>query len=564
MSYHLTILVRSKLIFDRITKLYPFSLKCKNPMPIQWNFLKTLLQKNQNTEFGEKYGFSRIQTIADFQARVPIHAWNDMAPYIGDVIKGIKTVLFPTEEQIIMFAKTSGTTGEPKFIPVTETSYLHYKKYWDHSWASKDNAPWCPDGKILYFPGDPEEGYIGTIPFGAITAKAYAQQNKLLRILYPYPYQVCRIKNYELRYYTIMRLALENRVTVIAIANPSTILKLFNTAKTNAEKIIQDIREGKLRDENEMPKEFVFAVKKKLKPNPKRARELVKILSETRNFLPRDYWNNPISVYCFASGPLKLYLNQLKNYHERLYLYDFGLLASEGRFSFSLGTINKYPGCCLTIESNFFEFIPEEQIEEPNPQALTLDQVEKGKRYFIIVTNYSGLYRYNISDVVEVTGFLEKVPLITFCHKGKHFSNITGEKLSEFQVTESVRRAEEKFGYHCGDFVVCLHWNEETPSYSLLKEPNSRDNPAILKNFIDSVEGELAILNVEYLSKRQSLRLGPLTLKIVQKDSLKDYIANKQRLTSNLSQYKQVYLINDPEFEKQFPIKNEISSSMRF
>lgn len=565
MSYFLTSLFRTKAFVDRQTRMRLFRMKCRNPMETQWAYLHRLLQKHQETGFGKKYDFRSIRNIQDFQERIPIHSWEHVSPYVDEVKKGDTKVLFPPSEKIIMFAQTSGTTGQPKLIPITTTAYQLYRKYWDHTWAQVAlEYPWTPDGKALYFPGDPKEGFVGDIPFGAITAKAYTQQGFLKRTLYPYPISISRIKDYDLRYYTAMRIAVEKQVAAIPIANPSSVITLFRTGHERAHEIIEDIEIGRLRDAEKMPEDFRTHMLKYLRPNPKRAAELRRILEKTGDFLPRDYWKNPVSVICFASGPLRLYLNQLNNFLGDYYLFDFGLLASEGRFTFPIASLKRQPGCCLTLESNFFEFIPEDEIDNLNPKVLTTDQCELGKRYYIIITNYSGLYRYNISDVVEVTGFYEKVPLITFSHKGKHFSNITGEKLTEYQVTESVRIAGEKVGYPLEDFVVCLHWDDRMPSYSLLKASNGKDKLGLLQEFIGTVDQELMTLNVEYRSKRESRRLGPLTLKIVADDAYQKYVEERKKSASHLAQFKHTFLVSDPEFEGQFKFSTEIASAADF
>jgi hypothetical protein len=462
-----------------------------------------------------------------------------------------------------MYAATSGTTGEPKLVPVTETSYKHYGKYWDHTWSNVAiESPRAAFGRALYFPGDPEEGYVGDIPFGAITAKAYEQQNVVTRALYPYPHQIAKIKNYAVRYYTMMRIAVEQQVTMIPIANPSTIITLMKTARERAKDIIDDIRTGHLRYQDQIPTELGNALLKQISPNSHRADELQKILDQTNDFLPRDYWNKEkVSIICFASGPMNLYLNQLPLYFDDPTIFDFGLLASEGRFSFPLASTRSQKGSCLTLETSFFEFIPEDQIEKSNPDILTLDQVELGKRYFIIFSNFAGLYRYNISDVVKITGFHEKVPLIYFCNKGKHFSNITGEKLSEIQITESVKKAGDRAGYHIEDFVVCLHWDEEKPGYTLLKSQHRKDDYQLLSELVNLVEEELMNMNTEYKSKRESLRLAPLTLRLVNGNGYKDYENKRQASAHNLSQYKHIFLIGDPEFEKQFDCQEGIIST---
>lgn len=554
---------RAKFRWDRLTKLTAYRHQCRNPLAVQTEFLQQLLRRHQETEFGKRYDFKSIRSVADFQARVPVHTWDKTAPYVKKVEQGDRTVLFPPEEKVLMFAATSGTTGEPKYIPVTETSYRLYGLYWDHFWGSASRyVPECADHKALYFPGDPEEGHFGTIPYGAITSKAYAQQNFLLRAMYPYPYQVCRVKDYPVRYYTIMRMALETKIGVIPIPNPSTILTLFKIARERSDEMIDDVRQGRLRYPNQMPAEVRTLLQRQVRPNPERAAQLERIRQETRDFLPRDYWPGKIAICCFASGPLRLYLRQFSHYLDDYSVTDFGLLASEGRLSFGLGPISRYEGCCPTLESNFFEFIPEHQIERSHPDILTLDQLEKMKRYYIIFTNYSGLYRYNINDCIQVTGFYEKTPMFTFCHKGKHMSNIAGEKLTEYQVTESVHKAGEKIGYRLHDFVVCLHWDEQFPCYYLIKDGDRNDRPEKLQKFITTVDEELMKMNHEYRSKRKSLRLGPLILKSVTANGYRKYENNKQKQAHNLSQYKQTFLVGDPKFEHRFKFKTEIPSTL--
>jgi hypothetical protein len=553
-------LLRFKFFIDRHTLERSFRRKCQNPLKTQWAFLKELLYRNQDTAFGRKYRFAEIKNLQDFRDRVPIHLWEDLEPYMEEVQRGNLQVLFPSDEELLMFATTSGTTGKPKFIPYTRAAYEHYSA-WSLMWPHLlKESPRTFYGHVLTFPGDPEEGYFGKIPYGAISAKCYAQQNWLVRYLYPYPYTVSRIKDYALRYYTIMRIAVEKQVSFIPIANPSTILTLFKVARERREDIIEDIRAGRLRDADRMPAKFRDVMLKKLRPNPWRARELEEICKKTGDFLPCDYWKGLCTFLSWSGGPLRLYLEQLSGFVDfsQVKFFDLGLLASEGRFSFPISS--KQKGTCLNIVSNFFEFIPEDQADDPDADVLTADQLKQGNRYFILITNASGLYRYNIHDLIEVAGFYEQAPLIRFCNKGKHISNITGEKITEFQVTEGARRASEKVGYPIKDFTVCLHWDDHRPSYTFLKNSDPDDDERTLQTFINAFESELMEMNLEYRSKRESMRLGPVRLKVVH--GYEDYEKEKKLRTHNLSQYKHAFLVNDPAFEKQFPAEQEVISSI--
>ena len=82
--------------------------------------------------------------------------------------------------------------------------------------------------------------------------------------------------------------------------------------------------------------------------------------------------------------------------------------------------------------------MPEAEAESANPTVLGAHELEDGKSYFIVPTTQSGLYRYQISDLVRVRGFLGRTPLVEFLGKGHRFANLTGEKLSEYHVTKAM------------------------------------------------------------------------------------------------------------------------------
>ena len=130
------------------------------------------------------------------------------------------------------------------------------------------------------------------------------------------------------------------------------------------------------------------------------------------------------------------YLRQLPQYYGDPPVRDLGLLASEGRMTIPLedGT----PSGVLDIWSHYFEFIPEGEIDSPQPTVLGAHELAEGKSYYIVPTTAYGLYRYHISDLVRVTGFFGRTPLVEFLGKGHRFANLTGEKLSEYHVTQAM------------------------------------------------------------------------------------------------------------------------------
>ena len=77
------------------------------------------------------------------------------------------------------------------------------------------------------------------------------------------------------------------------------------------------------------------------------------------------------------------------------------------------------PAGVLNVTSHFFEFVPEEQRDDPDAEFLTADQLESNREYFIYFTTSAGLYRYDINDVVRVVDFYRNTPVIQFVRKGQ-------------------------------------------------------------------------------------------------------------------------------------------------
>jgi hypothetical protein len=128
-----------------------------------------------------------------------------------------------------------------------------------------------------------------------------------------------------------------------------------------------------------------------------------------------------------------------------------------------------------------------------------------GERYYILLTTPAGLYRYDISDVVEVTGRYHGLPLLEFVHKGPDMLNLMGEKVHSRQVALAVMRASEALGALVSKAQVIP--NVADGRYDLLLEtPRSTSLSALAR----AIDVELSNLNSEYQTKRDSGRLGAL------------------------------------------------------
>src|SRR4029077_12367009 len=128
----------------------------------------------------------------------------------------------------------------------------------------------------------------------------------------------------------------------------------------------------------------------------------------------------------------------------------------EGRGATPL--VNAGAGGVVSLTSHFFEFVPAEQRESADPQFLTCDELEANREYYVYFTTSGGLYRYDINDLVRVVDFYRNTPVIEFVRKGQGISSITGEKLTESQVTAALLEVVERHDFDLAHATARVEW----------------------------------------------------------------------------------------------------------
>jgi hypothetical protein len=199
-------------------------------------------------------------------------------------------------------------------------------------------------------------------------------------------------------------------------------------------------------------------------------------------------------------------------------------------------------------------------MDSPQPTVLAADEVREGHNYYILPTTAYGLYRYDIHDLVRVTGFHNRTPLLEFLSKGAHFSSVTGEKLSEYHVTQSMVRALRELDLMLTSYSLAPCWEDETPYYGLFVERGDLADAEAGRRLTERLDALLKECNIEYASKRDSLRLGALRLELLEAGAWREWDRERLKRTGgSLEQYKHPCLIADASFavgirQKQEPL----------
>jgi hypothetical protein len=528
----------------RLSDADRFEAATRQPVLSQQRKLLDIVRRNRDTEYGRKYGFASTGSVRDFQARVPPTSYDALSPYIERMLRGEPNLL--TAERPSMFATTSGTTGRTKYIPVTPSylkEYSHAVRV--HTQRLFADFPDLLEGQALVPSSSDVEGVTqaGT-PYGAISGYLTRTQPAFLKRYYVLPYELCTVKDVDAKYYLTLRYALQSDVRLIVTPNPSSLVLLADKMTAFAEELTFDIRHGSINPRFALDGPVQRLVSG-LRPDPRRAAELDFLVRQTGRLLPRQAWPNLRALSCWKGGTMPLYLRRLPELFGDCPIRDLGYMASEGRGGTPL--VNSGAAGVLSVTSHFFEFVAEDQRDDPNPDFLTCDQLEANRLYYIYFTTSAGLYRYDINDVVRVVDFYRETPVIQFVRKGQGISSITGEKLTESQVTAALLEALEREPLEVEHFTACVQLGNP-PAYTLYVEGAAEASPERLRRFAAAVDRALCANNVEYESKRVSQRLGPPILKRVAPGT---YQALRQ----------QRVLAGAPEAQVKIP---QLSPSLRF
>ncbi len=511
MNQHIVkVLLTLKMAAIRRFLWQPLIDKTYAPRQCQEALLLRILNNSKNTTFGKEHAFENIQSYEDYCRCVPACDYEALRSYIEN--QESENLPHLNREQPIMYAQTSGTTGEPKNIPILKSTVTQYKRSQQiAAYALYANIPGAYDGKILAIASPAVEGVMKTgTPFGAMSGLIYQSMPKLMREKYVVPTEVLRIKDYQEKYYEIAKLALaEKNITLIATANPSTLIMLDQVINENAESMIEDVSSI----------------------NAERASELRQLMVNKGVLVMSDIWPQLKAVVTWTGGSCGVLMPVLrKKVPADTRFVELGYLASEFRGGITMDVLNNRQ--IPTLHENFLEFVEKENWENHAPEFLRLHEIQAGRQYYIFATTRNGLYRYNINDLIEVTGSYNNTPTIEFVQKGTGVTNLTGEKLHEGQLVQAMTEIIET--RQPGIQFFKMLGNPHKREYTLYVEQGHMD--------VGELERRLCELNIEFDAKLKSGRLKPIRMTALSGGTGEAYkqhcLANGQRE----GQFKMSYL----------------------
>lgn len=425
-----------------------------NPIGTQEKILKYLLKNGEQTYFGQQFNFSGIKNKDDFRKQVPVFHYEDLRPYLDKIlIDKQQNVLW--NKPVRWFAMSSGTTEDKsKYIPVTQESLTkgHYKcgeQMLAIYGRANRNARFF-FGKTLVLGGSKQINNIGdgifTGDISAILIKNLYFWAKFSRT----PESISLLPDWETKLQALTDYAVKNDVRAF-MGVPSWLLVLLKKIKTDT------------------------------------GRELT------------DIWPN-LEVFFHGGVSFTPFEGQYKKLIQKPEMYYWETYnASEGFFGVQFSPDSKE--MLLMLDSCiYYEFVPMSEWDKENPSTLTLDEVETGQNYAIIISTNGGLWRYMIGDTIEFTS--TKPYLFHITGRTKNFINAFGEELIIDNAERALVEACKTTGAQISEYTAApIYFGDNNNGahewlIEFEKEPDSLDN------FIRLLDEALKKVNSDYEAKR--------------------------------------------------------------
>jgi hypothetical protein len=480
-----------------------FVRQTKHCMAVQDSFLRSLLSYQQQTELGQQYGLSEIQTIDQFRDRVPILPYSSYEPYMERIAQGEPNILTP--DPVTYLNLTSGSTGKQKLIPSTQKSRQVLGRAKTASIAFSFEALRrrnLPPGKMLLTSSVQLFGHTSSgIPYGPVSVGDLRLTPFLQKQLLAHPYDAMRPTESLARHYICLLFALRSPHIVLGANFPILALRLCDYLEQYAEDLIQDLEMGAIAPWLTLSPELRQQLERQCKPDRRRAAELRQILKTEGRLAPKFVWKTLPMIITARGGTSDFYFERFPHYFGDTPVFGGVYASAESTFGVYHDVDND--GSILALDSGFFEFIAEDQWAEAQPKTLLPCEVQVGERYRILVTNYSGLYRYDIGDVVEVLGFYNETPLIVFRHRLGGLLSSTTEKTTEFHAVRTMQHLQQTCQVTLENFCITLS-DTGVPSHywvNIELAPGSQlSNP---EGFIQCFDDYLQTIHTSYAVKRQ-------------------------------------------------------------
>ncbi len=445
-----------------------------NALSAQHQIRNNLIREAANTQFGVDHRFGEIKTYEDFKRNIPIRDYEGFRPYIDRILKAEKNILWPGRPKYL--AKTSGTTSGVKYIPLTRQSMPNHfgtARNAVLNFAAKANHFSFLDGKMIFLSGSPEMQQTAGIPTGRLSGIVNHQIPAWLRTNQLPSYKTNCIEDWETKLQGIVQETIQQPMSLISGIPPW--VQMY----------------------------FEWLLKKSGAP-------------DIKTLFP-DF-----SVFVYGGVNYEPYRSSMESLIGGQIHTIETYPASEGFIAFQDEPANN--GLLLNVDSGiFFEFVPVDTYFDTEPQRISLDQVQKGVNYALLLSTNAGLWAYDIGDTVE---FVELEPYrIKVTGRVKHYISAFGEHVIGKEVEHAMNLACASTDASIVEFTVAPQVTPidgGLPYHEWFVEFEKQ--PEDLQQFVEILNEQMTEQNIYYKDLIRGQILRPLVLRPLVKDAFRSYM----------------------------------------
>jgi hypothetical protein len=451
----------------------------REPEVHQAKIMEYLVSTGQSTAFGKDHSFGTIKNYDDFKKNVPIRDYEQLRPYVDRVVEGAENILWPGKPAY--FAKTSGTTSGTKYIPLSKESvpyHINSARNALLSYVHETGKAKFLDGSLIFLSGSPEMDEHAGIKTGRLSGIVNHHVPGYLRTNQKPSYATNCIEDWEEKLDKIIDETLHADMTLIS-GIPPWAQMYFDRIHAKTGKKVKDVFPN-----------FEMFVYGGVNFEPYRAKLFESIGKQI----------DSIETYPSSEGFIAYQDSQVES----------GLLM-------------------LLNHGIFYEFIPTEEYFNEKPTRLSIEEIELGKNYALIINSNAGLWGYSIGDTVK---FVSKNPFrIVVTGRIKHFISAFGEHVIGEEVEKAMKFTMEKFpGVELAEFTVApqVTPNEGLPHHEWFIEFSKA--PQDLIAFSLELDNNLRKLNVYYEDLISGNILRTLKISSLKKNAFIDYMKSLGKL----------------------------------
>ncbi len=428
----------------------------------QKSILEHLLRTGRKTAIGTEHHLDEVHNERDFRQAMPIRDYEQLSPYIERIKQGQQNVLWKGKP--IYFAKTSGTTSGVKYIPITRDSidnHIDTAKHALLSYMAETGKAAFADGKMIFLSGSPVLERVGGIPTGRLSGIVNHFVPRYLRSNQLPSFETNCIEDWEAKLDRIVNETIHQDMRLIS-GIPPWIQMYFDWLIERSE-----------------------------------GRRITEIFPQ-------------LQVLVHGGVNFEPYARRLQESLGKNIDTVETFPASEGFFAFQ--DSQNEEGMLLNTQSGiYFEFVPMDQIHQKNPKRISLEDVEVGVQYALIISSNAGLWAYNIGDTVR---FVSTTPYrLVVTGRIKHFISAFGEHVIAEEVEQSAQLMAEKYGLRLTEFTVApqIEVSGELPYHEWFME--FEEDPGDLSSLARDLDREIRRRNIYYDDLIKGGILQPLVIR---------------------------------------------------